>query len=191
MSENSELEPQIEETTLLPSKIEHQGIVYQDKYKRIEKIHAQFHGFRKEYFVADFGEKAAVVIVKNGAVLLIRQYRLLLNGLSYEIPGGGVNENETPRDAAVRECLEETGFKCQNLKPLINFNPDLEYTKNYTHVFQEEHVEDISNNDNRYVWVSLKNCINMIFTGKISDSLSIISIFAYCTKVNNKSETII
>lgn len=28
----------------------------------------------------------------------------------WDIPGGGVEENELPRDAAVRECFEETGI---------------------------------------------------------------------------------
>lgn len=36
----------------------------------------------------------------------------------WDIPGGGVEENELPRDAAVRECLEETGIEIDkaNLK---------------------------------------------------------------------------
>ncbi|MGT2912003.1 NUDIX hydrolase [Streptococcus cameli] len=29
----------------------------------------------------------------------------------WDIPGGGVEEDELPRDAAVRECLEETGIE--------------------------------------------------------------------------------
>src|SRR5438552_5219434 len=95
-----------EETNLLPLKLEHKGIVYKDNFKMIEKIHAQFKGFSKEYFVSDYGEKAAVVVVKDENILMARQYRLLINKLSYEIPGGKINDDETPKNAAMRECLE-------------------------------------------------------------------------------------
>ena len=97
-----------------------------------------------------------------------------------------MKENENPRDAAVRECFEETGIRCLDLKPLINFHPDFEYTKNYTHIFYTEDVEDIPNDNSRYVWISLQDCLSMIFAEKIADCLSIISILAYWTKVKNK-----
>ena len=172
----------IEETILKPSKIERMEIVYEDKYKKIEKIRAHFPGFKKEYFISDFGPKAAVVITHSKSILLVRQYRLLINDLSYEIPGGAVHENESPLDAAIRECEEETGITCLNLKPLINFNPDLEYTKNYTHVFHTECVKEVVHGDKRCVWVPLKDCMKMIFSEKISDSLSVIAILAYHAK---------
>ena len=176
----------IEETILRPSKIEHKGIVYQDKYKKIEKIHAVFDTFTKEYFVSDFGPKAAVVVVKKGQILFIKQYRLLINDISYEIPGGSMKEDENPRDAAIRECFEETGIQCLDLKPLINFHPDFEYTKNHTHIFYTENVEYISTDNSRQAWIPFRDCLDMIFAEKISDCLSIISILAYCIKVKNK-----
>ena len=172
-----------EETNLLPLKIEHKGIVYQDKYKKIERIHAQFQGFLKEYFVSNYGEKAAVIVVKDGHILLARQYRLLINDLSFEIPGGKINKNESPKEAAVRECLEETGVKCEGVELLLNYNPDLEYSRNFTHVFHAQFSEDTVKRDSRHVWQPLRECMRMVFEGTISDSLSIIAILAYANKV--------
>lgn len=88
------------EITLLPSRIEPQELVYQDRNQKLCRIIARFDGFSKEYYVSDHGQRAAVVAVRNGEVLLTRQYRLLINGLSYEIPGGRVDEKETPKAAA-------------------------------------------------------------------------------------------
>ena len=171
------------ETTLLPIKLEHQGIVYQDKFQKMEKIRAEFKGFTKEYFVSDYGQKAAVVVVQDGKILMARQYRLLINDLSYEIPGGKVNEKETPKDAAMRECLEETGYQCKTLKPLITYDPDLEYSRNHTTVFYSKDVKDVTSHKFQCTWIPVEECLKMVFKGKIADSLSIISILAYANTI--------
>ena len=170
----------IDETTSLPLTIKSKGIVYEDDYKKIEKIIAKFDGFSKEYFVSDFGEKAAVLVLQDNHVLLTRQFRLLINGLSYEIPGGKVNNGENPKETAIRECLEETGVMCTNLEHLIAYDPDLEYSRNHTHVFYTHDVKKarIQNSD-KYKWLPYNDCLEMIEQGIITDSLSIITLLAY------------
>ena len=173
------------ETISLPYNIESNGIVYEDPYKKIEKITAKFDGFSKEYFVSDFGEKAAVLVFRENCVLLTRQYRLLINKLSYEVPGGKVDKDENPEDTAIRECFEETGVRCSNLKPLITYDPDLEYTRNHTHVFYSHDTEDTQAQlSGKHKWLPFNDCLNMIEQGIITDSLSIITILAY--KVKNR-----
>ena len=171
------------ETISLPYNIESNGIVYEDPYKIIEKITAEFDGFSKEYFVSDFGEKAAVLVFRDNCILLTRQYRLLINKLSYEVPGGKVDKDENPKDTAIRECFEETGVRCSDLKPLIAYDPDLEYTRNHTHVF---YTNDIEKNQTQHLdkheWLPFNDYSKMIEQGKITDSLSIITILAYKVK---------
>ena len=170
----------VSETTLLPLSIEQQELVYQDRNQKIYRIVARFDGFSKEYYVSDHGQRAAVVAVRNGEVLLVRQYRLLINGLSYEIPGGRVDENETPEAAAIRECLEETGVQCLNLKPLISYHPSLDIWKNYTYIFYSEELREIEkDNSERRAWIPLERCIEMVFAQQIVDSLSIVALLAY------------
>ena len=170
------------ETTSLPLSIEPQEIVYQDRNQRIQRILARFKGFSKEYYVSDHGQRAALLAVRDGEVLLVRQYRLIINGLSYEIPGGRIEENEMPEAAAIRECLEETGIQCLNVKSLIGYHPSLDIWKNYTHVFYSEELEEIAeDNPDRRVWIPLARCIDMVFAHQIVDSLSIIALLAYHT----------
>ena len=178
--ENKKRETKTNETISLPYNIESNGIVYEDPYKKIEKFTAEFDGFRKEYFVSDFGEKAAVLVFRDNYVLLTRQYRLLINKLSYEVPGGKMDNGEDPEDTAIRECFEETGVRCSNLKPLITYDPDLEYTRNHTHVFYSHDTEDTQAQlSGKHKWLPFNDCLNMIAQGIIMDSLSIIAIFAY------------
>ncbi|TAJ96525.1 NUDIX hydrolase [bacterium] len=168
------------ETTLPPIKIEPKEIVYQDKVQKIRRVVAHFEGFSKEYFVSDHGQRAAIVVLRDGEVLLARQYRLLINGLSYEVPGGRVDENETAEAAAVRECLEETGVRCLKVKPLISYHPSLDIWQNYTYLFySEESQEESQASSDRRVWISLPRCIEMIFANQIVDSLSILALLSY------------
>jgi len=162
-------------------------VVYQDSYQQIYRVIADFGGFTKEYFVRDSGQRAGVVAVRGESVLLVRQYRLLINDLSWEIPGGKVDDGETPEAAAVRECLEETGVLCRNLKPLLNFHPGLDALHNPTHLFYTDEIveqnEAVSNPQEivAHGWVPLTRCTDMIFTQQIVDSFSIVALLAYQT----------
>lgn len=53
--------------------------------------------------------RAGIVLVEDGKVALIERHRA---GLDYFVfPGGGVDEGETPEQAAVREAMEELGVE--------------------------------------------------------------------------------
>jgi len=61
--------------------------------------------------------------LEDGRVILIRQYRRSFDSWQLEIPGGGVNEGETPEDAVRRELLEETGYIADRIFPLGHYYP--------------------------------------------------------------------
>ena len=172
-------------TTDLP-KIGERQLVYENRYQQVYSVTADFGSFSKEYFVTDTGQRAGVVAVNSGRVLLVRQYRLLINDLSWEIPGGKVDPGETPEAAAVRECLEETGIKCFDTKQLIFYHPGLDTRHNPTHLFYSEntsresedheiHPDEVTASE----WVPFDHCLEMISSGQIVDSFTIIGLLAY------------
>lgn len=172
-----------------------QEVVFENQYLRISRIPADFGSFSKEYFVLDSGHRAGMVAVREGSVLLVRQYRLLINGLSWEIPGGKVDEGETPEEAAVRECLEEAGVMCLNPQPLISYQSGLDVIHNPTHLFYSEQVvlDDSLQNSHpneicSFDWIPLSKCNEMIFRGQLVDAFSILAIFAY-QSIRDGSET--
>ena len=163
-------------------------LVYENQYSKIYSVNVDFGHFTKEYFVRDAGERVGVLVLQQGSVLLVRQYRLMINGLSWEVPGGKVDDGETPEEGAVRECLEETGVRCLNLRPLIFFHGGLDTTHNPTHIFRCDeiakdhepdriHAQEVSG----FEWVPLTRSIEMVFEGKIVDYLSIIAILSHQT----------
>ncbi len=159
-------------------------VVYQDPFQQIYSVTADFGDFTKQYFVRDTGQRAGVVVLDKGSVLLVRQYRLQINGLSYEIPGGKVEDGEAPEAAAVRECLEEAGIRCRSLHPLLFFHPGLDILHNPTHLFYtddwvaDDHTRSDPKEVQGKVWVPLPDAVKMISERKIVDSLSIIALLA-------------
>lgn len=52
--------------------------------------------------------RAGIVLIEDNKVALIERHRA---GLHYFVfPGGGVNEGESPEEAAIREAMEELGL---------------------------------------------------------------------------------
>ncbi len=54
-----------------------------------------------------------VLILQNGKILLLKR----AGSDSWSLPGGRLNEEDTPREAVKREIEEETGLSIDNLHP--------------------------------------------------------------------------
>ncbi|MDQ2720848.1 MAG: NUDIX hydrolase, partial [Bacteroidota bacterium] len=69
-----------------------------------------------EYFVVELPTTVcAVAITEEGEVLMVKQYRHPVKETILEIPGGFIDKNESPEQAAKRELKEETGYEFSSL----------------------------------------------------------------------------
>jgi 8-oxo-dGTP diphosphatase len=65
-------------------------------------------------------KRIGVILVKNGKILLIHRWN---EGREYfVVPGGGVEEGETPQEAALREIKEETNLTAANMESFLEFS---------------------------------------------------------------------
>ncbi|MCH5264573.1 MAG: NUDIX domain-containing protein [Lachnospiraceae bacterium] len=69
--------------------------------------------------------RSQAVVCREGRLLLVEH---IMKGRDFfNLPGGGIEEGETPEEAALRELKEETGVTGKILRPLaIEYKPDLE-----------------------------------------------------------------
>lgn len=177
------------ETTQLPIVISSPELVYEDTLRRIYRRVAEFEGFTKQYLVSDTGERASVLVTCGSYVLLVRQYRLLINDVSLEIPGGNVDAGETPEKTAIRECHEETGVECKNLKYLLNYYPGLDTAYNPTYIFySNDPIQTSIKRTERSLWLPLDICLEMIFTRKIQDAMTIIALLTYSIRIRSEGK---
>ena len=62
------------------------------------------------------GQRVTLIFIKDKSILLMYRFK---DGVEYYVfPGGGVEEGETPEEAAVREAKEETSLDVEDLKKL-------------------------------------------------------------------------
>lgn len=94
-------------------------------------------GERADYYWLDPADAATIVAVEDGDVLFVRQYRPRHRTATLELPTGGVDEGESPREAAHRELREETGFSADSLTHLESYIPS-GWLRYHRHVFVAE-----------------------------------------------------
>ncbi len=76
-----------------------------------------------------------VAVTLRHEIVLIRQVRHGIGSVTLEIPGGMVDPGETPREAAARELLEETGYRAGRWRTLGFVHPNPAFQDNRCHSF--------------------------------------------------------
>lgn len=82
-------------------------------------------GSRHSYFrLACVDWVQIIPLTSCNELVLVRQYRHGAGQMTLEIPGGLVEAGEDPAQAALRECLEETGYRAEQAEMLAVLNPN-------------------------------------------------------------------
>jgi ADP-ribose pyrophosphatase len=85
-----------------------------------------------------------VALTAGDRVVLIRQYRAGTRSVTTEIPGGTVDKGESPREAAKRELLEETGYTSDEWTEIGRVEPNPAFQTNTTYTFLARHARRTS-----------------------------------------------
>jgi ADP-ribose pyrophosphatase len=92
---------------------------------------------------------AVAVLNQQNQILLEREYRLPVDQVIYQLPGGLTDIGEDPADSMRRELREETGLLAGELRHLGSFWNNPASTDGYCHVFlcREYRNGDITQHD--------------------------------------------
>jgi len=155
--------------------------IYDSPWVRLALVDVEIPGVRRfEHHVVRVPRPAAGAVVHDSdrGVLLLWRHRFITDSWGYEIPAGGVDEGETPAQAAEREVLEETGWRPGDLRELTVYHPSNGLNDQTFHVFVADgatHVGEPSDptESERVEWVSLDNLATIVRTGEVRDGLSL------------------
>lgn len=171
-----------------------------DRLRRELQYHGKIIDVYKDYvsipngntaewdFIGHKGAAAVVPVTKEGKILMVRQYRNALDRYTLEIPAGGRDGADEPTIVcAARELEEETGYRSENLEPLISVYTTVAFCNEKIDIYvakdlipSKQHLDE-----DEYVDVeehTVEELCRMIFEQKIQDSKTVSAILAYRTR---------
>ncbi len=130
------------------------------------------------YYIHTRGSSLIIPVKEDGKILLIRQYRYLLDEVSIEMPCGGIKEGQSEQDAAKSELIEETGYDCKRLKKVGSFVPYNGISDEVCHVFVASKLFYVGDDPDETEQIEVFDATpdevdRMIEKGRITDGMSI------------------
>ena len=86
--------------------------------------------------VRQSGSVAALPVLADGRIVLVRQYRYAVDDFVWELPAGRRDAGETPEAGARRELEEEVGLRAGALEPLVVFWTTPGFCDEVMHLFR-------------------------------------------------------
>ncbi|GAB1535928.1 NUDIX hydrolase [Geovibrio sp. ADMFC3] len=158
---------------------------YADRVLSVEHRHYHFDGAGASMPFTVVNIKNWVITVPvadSGKLVLVRQFRVGTDSVTYEFPGGAVDDGEVTADAALRELAEETGYSSLSAKSLGIMHPNPAFMTNTCHCFLAENcVNGGSMNHDLFeetepVEFTREEVLKMVQTGGITHSITIAAI---------------
>ena len=118
---------------------------YAGRFLTIEHRRAVLPGGRR-VAVECVNHPGAVLIVpflSPGRVVLLRQYRAVIESWLYEFPAGTIERGEKPIACARREIIEETGYQAGTMRKLGRIYPVPGYSTELITIFAAERLSAV------------------------------------------------
>ncbi len=169
--------------------------VYQNPWLSLIEDEIQFENeSRGTYAYAERSDGVSVIILNEKTeILLVKQYRYPIQAYEWNIPGGGIDSLE-PEEAARTEIEEEVGVKLGKLEKIAEFYPLSSLATEKSHIFLARVAnctlegKDVSPSDEEIIekrFFSIKQALNMIDQGKITDANTANMIQLVARKINS------
>lgn len=88
---------------------------------KVDTVEVPNKGYQKREIIEHPGAVAILAITNENRVLLVKQYRKAIEKALWELPAGKLEQGESPRECAIRELKEETGYSTSNVKLIHKF----------------------------------------------------------------------
>ena len=132
------------------------------------------------------GSVVVLPVLPDGKIVLIRQYRYAMRQYLWELVAGRMDGNETPKQGAARELLEETGYRAKKFRVFLYFWPTPGFLEEKMYILLAEGLtagKAQPEEDEKIVTraYSVNELKQMVRTNKIRDAKTIAALLYYFT----------
>ncbi len=159
------------------------SLIYKGRVITVKKKSVKFSdGHTSDYdFVIHKPAVAIVPVINKKSIMLVRQYRPVVNEHLWELPAGIIDKGETPYQTAKRELEEETGLKAKNMIKMGECFSSPGFTNEKTTLFlAQDFIQSKQKLDKdeeiEFNIFSFKDIINKINNRKITDAKTILGV---------------
>ncbi|KUF19065.1 NUDIX hydrolase [Streptomyces silvensis] len=123
----------------------------------------------------------AAVVDDRERVLMLWRYRFVPGSFGWELPGGIVDEGEDPRQAALREVEEETGWRPDALQHVVTYQPMVGMVDSPHEIFVGRGAERVGDPTDveeagHVAWVPLSEVPALMARGELSGSGTLVAL---------------
>jgi 8-oxo-dGTP pyrophosphatase MutT (NUDIX family) len=122
--------------------------VYRDRWlqARADKCELPDGRIMEPYYVIEVPDWTNMVIItKDEKIVLVKQYRHAFGSTTLELPGGILEQGESPMSSAIREMKEETGYVSEEVEFLMKISPNPALNNNTAYFFLATNAEKLTN----------------------------------------------
>lgn len=164
-------------------------LAYQGTIMKVYKDYIEVNGHQAVWdFFHHNGGAAVIPVMKDGKILMVKQYRNAIDRYTLEIPAGAFdNAKESGETCVLRELEEETGYKARNVEWLITTRSMVAFSNEKVEIYvatdlspSKQHLDEEESIElEAYTAEELKE---KIFEGEIQDSKTVGALMAYFVK---------
>ena len=155
--------------------------IYTSEWMDLNMVDVEIPGDRRfEHHVVRFPNPAAGTVIHHPdrGILLLWRHRFVTDTWGWELPAGGADPGESLEAAAVREAIEEAGWRPIDPRLMLTYHPINGAVDQTFAVFFAPDAEEVGaptdpSEAERIEWVPVDRVREELVAGRVTDGMSV------------------
>ncbi|MFF0741997.1 NUDIX domain-containing protein [Streptomyces sp. NPDC004111] len=181
---------------LQPWRIHGERDLYDNPWVKLQLWDVEPPGVERfEHHVVKLQHVAITAVLDDeDRVLMMWRYRFVPQRFGWELPGGIVDDGEEPAETALREVVEETGWRPKNIEHVVTYQPMVGMVDSPHEIFTAHGAEKVGEPTDveeagHIAWVPLADIQGLMARGELLGSGTLVALLHILATRNKKGIT--